>query len=262
MLSFYIAIFVQVVLESLPVSSSGHIRLLEQFLRQTYSKELMYLLHIPTLIILLIFFYKHSLLFIRQYKNNLFSFVKLLFFIGIIDAITTLFFIFFQHYNQNYFLQNERTLVIGLSITAVLLYSLRWITRKQNNDALTVHSAFIIGIAQGCALLPGISRFATVYTVCNWLKMSSARAFYMTWLIQAPLIVAAVCKTILFKNISAELTFLVQKKTLCVCILATVIAYYALAKSYEWAIHNRLWRCAYYMIIPILLALFCINYYT
>lgn len=261
MLNYYKAMCVQVVLESLPVSSSGHIRLLELFLHKSYSKELMYVLHIPTLIILIIFFYTLLLSAVRQYKNNLGAVVKLLFFIVIIDGLTALFYIFFEHYASYYFLSAEWMLVIGLTITMLLLYTLKFVSHTTHKH-LTCARSCIIGIAQGCALLPGVSRFATVYTVCNWLGMQPSYAFYMTWLIQAPLIITAVAKTVLFKNISQELSLLLQPQSFFICLLATIVAYYALAKSYEWAIQKKLWRCAYYMIFPLFLTLFYINYYT
>ncbi len=261
MLSFYIISFVQVVLESLPVSSSGHIHLLEQLLDQKYSKELMYLLHIPTLCILAIFFGKPLIGYIREYAQNKAAIVKLVFFTVLIDSITALFFIFFARYNPTNYCFLDRLLVIGFIITALLLYSLRWCT-KNSDTSLTIHKAIMLGIAQGCALLPGISRFATVYTTSCWLGLSPLYAFSITWLVQAPLIGAAVAKTVCFSSLSAEWALLCTVPAGIMLCLATVAGYYALVASYVLVSRNRLWLCAYYMIIPILLAFFCINYYT
>ena len=261
MLSFYIISFVQVVLESLPVSSSGHIHLLEQLLDQKYSKELMYLLHIPTLLILAVFFCKPLTLYIREYAQNKATIVKLVFFTLLIDSITALFFIFFARYNPMIYYPLDRLLAIGFIITGLLLYSLRWCNQNDDNK-LTLSKAIILGVAQGCALLPGISRFATVYTTSCWLGLSPLYAFSITWLIQAPLIGAAVAKTVCFSSLSAECALLFTVPALIMLCVATVAGYYALVASYLLVSRNRLWLCAYYMIIPILLAFFCINYYT
>src|SRR5690349_11068736 len=124
MLGFYIVSFVQIVLESLPVSSSGHIHVLELFLKQKYSKELIHLLHVPTLIILAFFFRDTIFWYIKEYAQKQGAFVKLLFFIGIIDSITVLFFIFFNAYNPFKIFPGDVLLVIGFVITGLLLYSL------------------------------------------------------------------------------------------------------------------------------------------
>lgn len=261
MLSFYIISFVQVVLESLPVSSSGHIHLLEQLLGQKYSKELMYLLHIPTLFILGFFFAKPLILYIREYAQNKAAIVKLVFFTVLIDTITALFFIFFARYNPTSYYSLDRLLMIGFIVTALLLYSLRWCT-KNNDTSLTIHKAIILGTAQGCALLPGISRFATVYATSCWLGLSPLYAFSITWFVQAPLIAAAVAKAICFSSLSAELSLLCTVPAGIMLCLATVVGYCALLASYVLVSRDRLWLFAYYMIIPILLAFFCINYYT
>lgn len=261
MLGFYIISFVQVVLESLPVSSSGHIHLLEQLLDQKYSKELMYLLHIPTLVLLAIFFCKHYMTYIQEYAHNKRALVKLVFFGILIDGITALFFVFFAHYNPTFYFSLNRLLFVGFSLTGVLLYSLRW-CKKNNDNQLTVYKGIVLGIMQGCALLPGISRFATVYTTSCWLGFSPRYAFLVTWFVQAPLIGAAVAKTVCFSSLSAQGALLCTPYACIVLCAATVVGYYALAASYTLALRNRLWLCAYYMIIPALVAFFCINYYT
>jgi undecaprenyl-diphosphatase len=269
MQSFYGAILVQVVLESLPVSSSGHMHLLERFLQQNYSKELIYLLHIPTLVILLFFFYKPLMTLLREYTHKKVMIVKLLFFMALIDTITALFFVFFVHYNpinfaflwRSYTHAQEWILFVGFIITGILLYSLRWCTKKDAHE-LTFFRSIVLGIVQGCALLPGVSRFATVYVTSSWLGFSPVHAFYLTWFLQAPLIGAAVAKTLCFSSCSYEWTMLADPIAIIVLCVATGLGYYALVKSYAWAVGGRLWMCAYYMIIPALLTLFYINYYT
>lgn len=259
MLSFYIITVVQIVLESLPVSSSGHIRLLEQLLNQTVSKELIYLLHIPTLGILAIFFCKPLFSYLKEYTRHKQTIATVFFFTVLIDAVTALFFIFFARYNPVNFLPQNYLLVFGFTITALLLYSLRWHANNNDNQP-TLYKGIVLGVAQGCALLPGISRFATTYTVSCWLGFSAQYAFYVTWLVQAPLIAAAVAKTLCFSSVDlAPLCTIPYALILC---LATVVGYYALGASYFLIVRDRLWLCAYYMIVPIILAFFCINYYT
>ena len=261
MLSFYKAVVVQVVLESLPVSSSGHIFLLELFSGQLFSKELMYVLHIPTLIILCLFFYKPLYFSIKENIHTQKNIIMPCLLVGVVDAITALFFIIFDFCPLKSIEHRLVVLAGGFCITMFLLYSLRWAQEKKSN-IFSLKQAVILGAVQGCALMPGISRFAAVYSACCWMGMSPRFAFHITWLVQAPLIGAAVAKTVLFKNITTECLLVAKPQSLAVIFVAMIVSYYALKLCYSWAIHKKLWMLAYYMIIPLLLTLFCINYYT
>ena len=114
--------------------------------------------------------------------------------------------------------------------------------------------ACFVGIAQGCALmLPGLSRLATVYATARWVGMRPERAFTISWLVQLPLIAAAVLRSTVWFYLHGYLPYLMRLDLLCVVLLASIAAYYALTLVARAAYAQKLWLLAYYMIVPILL---------
>ena len=130
----YFWMFIQIVIESLPISSSGHVILAQKFLEIEFL-ELMqqqmidFILHIPTIAIIVIFFFKswYRLFFQEQSISfrNVFrkqSFVALLrpgLFVFAVCCITALFWVVdFAHvlWIEQHFL------TFGFAITGLMLY--------------------------------------------------------------------------------------------------------------------------------------------
>jgi undecaprenyl-diphosphatase len=84
-------------------------------------------------------------------------------------------------------------LVVGLGfvMTAILLASTRWV-RPGDDEMPGVLGAFLIGIAQGIAVLPGVSRSGSTITLALWLGVRPDRAFELSMLMSLPAVLGAV----------------------------------------------------------------------
>lgn len=255
MLFLYLFIFIQVLLEIFPASSSGHCLLLEQWYSFLYhyqdlhtllpgGKELFSaFLHGPTLILLALFFLKQWSVLLLHMLRCRFIIAKIIFYV-MISTIIALFFYFVVHI-QDYPLP----LGIGFLITAIAAFSLRWC--KEGTQSFTFFSALVLGVVQSIALLPGISRLGMTYAVARWLGISSRRAFEISFLIQTPLIGAAFGRsTYIFIKYNL-LTQVLNLPILLVMLSATGAAWYGLKITAYSATHRLWWYFAVYMSIPL-----------
>ena len=115
--------------------------------------------------------------------------------------------------------------------------------------------AVILGVVQGIALLPGISRMAITYATARWLRFSPRLAFELSCAIQWPLIAAAFCVSFLrLAQLPAhnELRlFIAQWQTICVIGAASLVALIGLCFVQRSMVRGTVWRFAYYMSIPL-----------
>jgi undecaprenyl-diphosphatase len=244
MLYFYILIIVQIVAESLPISSSSHLQLLELGVCSIpASSSLIYALHIPTACVFTLFFFREWFFMVRHVRVCAPIILKLCLLGAIVDVITTFFFVAF-HY-----VPVALPLGVGLCITAAALYSLRFSTTRTNSFGYT--QALMLGIAQGLALLPGISRFALVYTTARWLGINHRRAFEITWLVEFPLIIAASFLSLYLDGGCQIRMLLTDPLTFCVMVAASLGAYLALYYMERLAARNYLWLLSFYMLMPL-----------
>jgi len=113
------------------------------------------------------------------------------------------------------------------------------------------YQAVVVGIAQGVALLPGISRFALVYTTARWLGINHRRAFEITWLVEFPLIIAAAMGSAYLDHGQALYSLLSDPIAWVVIVVASIAAYMALYLMERLAAYGYLWIISFYMIMPL-----------
>ncbi|MBC8162029.1 MAG: undecaprenyl-diphosphate phosphatase [Roseiflexaceae bacterium] len=80
-----------------------------------------------------------------------------------------------------------------LPILGVLLYVAdRYRPQQRTIDQLTWKDALAIGVAQGCALIPGISRSGATMTTARFMQLDRNAAARFSFLLSAPITAAAV----------------------------------------------------------------------
>ncbi len=84
-------------------------------------------------------------------------------------------------------------LVVGLGflVTAVSLASTRW-AKPGRLEVPGALGALLIGVAQGLAVLPGVSRSGSTITLALWLGVKRERAFELSMLMSLPSVLGAV----------------------------------------------------------------------
>jgi undecaprenyl-diphosphatase len=268
---------VQLITESLPISSTGHVQLLQLFLQRWgydvndgLSEALDHGLHGPMLFILAVYFRKQWVPLARATVTSLaalirsrgvlhsltFSQRKLLQIVTriagmvvVADITTALGYFLFKNKLQALTGNNIMLLACGFAVTMLVLWSIRW--RTDSSQTLSYSRALLIGSAQGSvALLPGISRFASTVVCARWLGISQRRSLQFSFLMFAPLMLAA----FVVHGIPAMLM-----NVSCVAVLpwvallggATLLAYPLFAMSCWLLSTNRWWWLGYYMTLPI-----------
>ncbi len=266
MLYFYILIIAQIVLESFPVSSSGHVKLLEHFWGNSWRitsavsgadasavitacSNFYHLLHGITVILVAAFFFKDWFFLLINWRRCWRIIIKTGLLTALADSLTTCFFVAFIVINTSRF-----PLSVGFFITAFALYSLRWCPEAPRS-VWSWRGALFLGCVQGIALLPGISRMGVTYVAARWLALPPYKAFQISLLIEWPLIAAAFLASTPLLWSSAIDQFL-NPTTAFVMLGASIGAWCGLRLMLYLACHNRVWWLSYYMLIPCILSLF------
>ena len=197
---------IQGLTEFLPVSSSGHLELGKAILgdKSVPEESLLFtvVLHFATALSTIVIFRKDILLIIKglfQFKKNEETLFSMRIIISMIPAV--LIGLFFEKQLEQLFGGNILFVGCMLIITAILL----WLADKAKDTAKTVSTsnAFIIGIAQAIAMLPGISRSGATISTSVLLGNDKTKAARFSFLMVIPLIFGKIGKDI----VSGDLSF-------------------------------------------------------
>lgn len=178
--------FVQGATEFLPVSSSGHLFLMDQILKGGNSSlSFVLFLHLATFFAVFAVFFKDIKFFVfgLQKKKNLQLLLKLL-----ISLLPLLFVgLFLKNFVQQSFEKN--TVAFGFFSTGLLLLTLFFVPQKNRPlEEMSFLQAFLIGLAQALAVLPGFSRSAWTISAGIYCGLSPRSAVYFSFLISLPAI--------------------------------------------------------------------------
>ena len=252
MVDVYIQILVQIITESLPISSSGHVALLERVLGLVPLSDMVeHAMHLPTACVLPLLFKRELIELYAAFKKAPQNIIVWGLLIGLADSITGLCYLLFKYYKPTWF-----PLSVGFGITALLLVSLRFIAPGSRTQ-LTYYEAALLGLIQGIALLPGISRFAATFVAGRLMGMNTRYALFTSFAVQWPLLLAAGSVGVgkLLYTYSESLFSYETALMLVTVVGSTVASYYIFKAVFALAEKNSVWLFGIYMIIPLLLAL-------
>ncbi len=251
-------VFLQIVVESLPVSSSGHCALWTYFLDiSTTIKtciipvDIDFLLHIPTIAIVTLYFSDAIvwyLLNIRYMYKKIGLYALSSFIAGLITSVGYVLIRKLKLFSISYSL--------GFFITGMILSSLFFCKIKQTKRILTVKDAILLGCVQACALLPGISRFASTFVAARWLGFHNYYAFAHSFAIHIPLLVAASLKALYGICNGSVLIDYFTIPVLLVSFFATIVSYSLFVWVGRLVIAGTLQRFAWYVFGASFLAYF------
>lgn len=197
----YISPFILAVLqgisEFLPISSSGHLVLLNALFETDKGLLFDLVLHLATLISVVVFYWRdicsifsgcvHEIKGGAE-KTNL----KFVAYLLVATAITGAIGIGLNDWVETQF---RDVLIVGilLILNAGILWSSRWKRFFPLTDgALTLKTAAIIGLAQGLAVLPGISRSGSTITAALLMGVAPKDCAKISFLLSIPVILGAV----------------------------------------------------------------------
>lgn len=272
---FFIIIAVQIVGEALPISSSGHLQLCMELFGEKLNllpDHVDHLLHGPTLLMVLIFFWrvwyplacrvgKALRVLVRtrvrydlswSQRQLLVCVARVTGMVVVADCVTAVMYGVIKGLG----LGASMPLLLGFCVTAGLLLSSKMINGSRAPSFLGLQDdkgkAVILGLTQGLALLPGISRFGSTVVVAQWLGMRPQRAVQFSFLMFFPLM----CAAFVFHGVPVLVhhSHLFTMPTVCALLASTLISYGAFACAYKLVCTRRLWWFGVYMLVPIGLA--------
>lgn len=171
---------VQGLTEFLPVSSSGHLVILKHWLGfQSAGVTMEVTLHFATLLAIIIFFRKKILDYIAKEKIYLI----------IVGTIPIAIIGFFFKDKVELLFDNYLLVTLAFSLTGLILFLSR--NSKENKGELNFRCAFIIGIAQAFALIPGISRSGFTVATALLLGVTRKKAFEFSFILAIPALLGA-----------------------------------------------------------------------
>ena len=242
---------VQGVAEFLPISSSGHLVMLYNIFNVTENTILLsIILHIATLFAVLFVYWKDVVLLI---KNPFCKTSKLL----VIATIPTIVIVLiFEKIIDNTFSNNFY--IIGFLITAIILL----VSEKLNNNRkdgskdvtnlnIGYKQAIMIGVAQGIASVPGISRSGSTIATGLLVKVNKSDATKFSFLLSIPIIIASFCYELLkIKNA----TFSFSALELCVgFVVAFLFGIFAVKFMIKFVKQQKLYIFSIYLFLISLL---------
>ena len=254
----YMYAFLQIIFEALPVSSSGNllvwIPLLQNLFGLTFYQSKLpdfdFLLYIPTFFVLAVFFFKEWVVYLcsfSYYKRRLYY---LGLSCGLADLCTTIFYFFIKDRVAAHF-----PLALGFLCTTVLLFSLRWCkTRDQKSPVLSLKDGALLGIIQGVAVLPGISRLASTFVGGVWLGYSYEQALRYSFLIHIPLMACAILKACMSTFEYQADFFLLDRYFYMILLIASGIAFWFLHCLLGMVKRRSVWKFGWYTGLLSLLA--------
>jgi len=175
--------------EWLPISSSGHLVVTQKLMNLTIPVAFDVMLHVGTLMAVIVFFWKD----LMKILKSIFTFnakdenFKLAIYVIIGTIPTALIGVVFLKFFESLFF-NIKAIGICFLITGFLVLISKF---KNNNKKLNWLSSFIIGVAQGVSIAPGISRSGSTISVGLLSGVKKSEVFLYSFLLSIPAIIGA-----------------------------------------------------------------------
>jgi len=237
---------IQGLTEFLPVSSSGHLVLVSEFLKYS-SPGIVFetSVHLATTAVVVVHFRTAiwSLL-LGMRKDN--AVRKYLLKILIAFSATAMLGYFLM---QLQILQLMQTSVFSgsmLIITSLFLVSARWAKNarfQQSEWEISWKTAILMGLSQGVAILPGISRSGATIVTGLWLGSSKQSASTFSFLLSVPTILAA---SVVGISTAPPMSRDDVGDVIAGSIIAFIFGYIAIQWLIRWLQNDRIWMFSLY----------------
>lgn len=242
---------IQGLTEFLPVSSSGHLEIVEYLFGQSICAEssllMSVVLHAATAIATIVVFRKdlHDLLHDQSGRWNL-TYIAWITFSMIPAVVIGL---CWENEIEMLFDNNLNLIAAMLCVTAILLLITEFVPKRVGR--LNGFKAFIIGVAQAVAILPGMSRSGA--TICTAILCGVGReeAARFSFIMIIPLIFGKVAKEIIDGDLTGQV---VQYDALIIGFLAALFVGIAACKFMIRIVREaKLWYFSFYCLFIALL---------
>jgi undecaprenyl-diphosphatase len=187
--------FIQGTTEWFPISSTGHLRLAEYFFKLSPPLLFDVVLHVGTLLVTLIYFRGaiKNVLSALWHRNFHTEDGKLILPI-IIGSIPTAAIALLVGNDLDAYFSTLLLLGAGFLVSGIVLVATKFNTERK--DTISMPVAFLIGVMQGIAIIPSISRSGFTIAVALLLGVKKELAFKFSFLLSIPAVVGALGLTL------------------------------------------------------------------
>jgi undecaprenyl-diphosphatase len=236
--------FIQGTTEWFPISSTGHLRVAEHFFG--LSVPLLYdvLLHFGTLLVTLIFFRKDIINILSPlFHRNLHSEDGKLIIPIILGSIPTAL-IAFLFGDQLDALSSLPMLAAGFIVSGILLLATRF--SKERKGAIDMPTAILIGVLQGLAIIPSISRSGITIAVMLLLGIKKELAFKFSFVLSIPAVVGALGLQLYQERNSLAVSGISITEILASLVVTVAVSFLALKLVQKTLAANKFWLFSIY----------------
>lgn len=236
---------IQGLTEWLPISSTGHLEIFRHLLNSTIPALFEIILHIGTLSAVLLFFRK-------DVKNLLVALAHLDFktengqlipLIAVATLPTAILGVAYFELAENVF-QNILPVAVAFILCGTLLYISK--ISKEKADNITYLMAIAIGIAQGIATVPGISRSGATIAVALLLGIKREKAFKFSFLLSIPAILGALLFTFYKQHDQLFAAGIGWADILVGLVVTMIVGYLALKLLWKVVLNKKFHLFAFY----------------
>ena len=184
---------VQGLTEFLPISSTGHLIIVEKIFglsHENFGLAFDASVHLGTLFAIIVFFYKDYIS-LLNFKNPLLF--KLI--IGTLPAI--IFGLIFENVIEGAIRQLWIVAVALLLFSIVMIFAEKHAKQNRKKESIKFLDALIIGIFQALALIPGISRSASTISAGLLLNLTKEESARFAFILSGPIVAGAGIKKFL-----------------------------------------------------------------
>jgi len=247
LLEILILAIIQGVTEWLPISSSGHLVIAQEFLGLGLPVLFDVVLHLGSLVVVLFVFWRDVLRVLKAVARFDFRSLdgKLGVYIVVGSVATAAVGLVFRDVFESFF---HNLIAVGLAFVVTgCFYSLLYVFRRSNGQSgpLSAGSAFAVGVAQGVALIPGVSRSGSTITTGLLLEVEKEVALRFSFLLFIPAVIGATVLSVVESD--GLFVAVVDPVSLLVGLVVTVlVGYLSLRLLLRFVMKGRLYLFAFY----------------
>ncbi len=179
---------VQGITEWLPISSSGHLVILQNYFGIEQPLIFDIILHLGSVLVILFVFWKDIFSLIKGVIERDEKSIKLIVMLVLASIPIALVGFFLKTFIESIF-NDLKTVGFSLLFTSLILFLSRY--PKTKNKTLTYKNTLLIGIAQAIAILPGISRSGSTISLGLMQGVKQEEAAKFSFLLAIPAILGA-----------------------------------------------------------------------
>jgi len=185
---------IQGITEWLPISSTGHLRIAESYLRLSLPVFFDVVLHVGSLLVVLLVFWQDIAKILKAIAHRDFKSEngRIALYVVVGSVPTAVIGFVFKDLIESLF-DNLLAIGVALIITGSFLFVSE--RQKNQNKSLNYLDSILMGVAQGVALIPGISRSGITITTGLLRKVDRQAVFKFSFLLFIPAVVGATALT-------------------------------------------------------------------